>query len=181
LDDIRSLTNLFYSPAHIRGGSLAILAQRIYREFRLRTNGFELVIEGLILEMLGETARQNNIRNPAAPPRWLKEAQELIHGHFTEKLSLYGIADVIQIHPSHLARTFRKHYQSSIGEYVRRLRIEYAAQEMLKSDLSLAEIALAAGFSDQSHFNHELWVNNLIRNESAEHRTNNIRTRNCQH
>ena len=154
-DDIRSLTNLFGSPAHIRGGTLSVSAKRIYQEFRQRTNGFELVIEGLILEMLGETSRQNNFRNLAAPPRWLKEAQELIHQHFAEKLSLYGVADTIQVNPSHLARTFRKYYHCSIGEYVRRLRIEYVAREMLESELSFAEIALAAGFSDQSHFNHE--------------------------
>ncbi len=105
--------------------------------------------------MLGQTARQNKLRDFSPPPRWLKEAQELIHQHFTENISLYSIANVVQIHPSHLARVFRKYFQCSIGEYVRRLRIEYAAQEILKSDLSLADIALNAGFSDQSHFTHE--------------------------
>lgn len=162
LDDIRSLTNLFDSPAHIRGGTLSVSAKRIYQEFRQRIDGFELIIEGLILEMIGETARQKNFRNLATPPRWLKEAQELIHQHFAEKLSLYGVANTIQVNPSHLARTFRKYYHCSIGEYVRRLRIEYAAREMLESDLSLAEIALASGFSDQSHFNHEFKRHMLI-------------------
>jgi AraC family transcriptional regulator len=112
--------------------------------------------------MLGETSRQNNFGNLSAPPRWLKEAQELIHQHFAERLSLYGIANTIQVNPSHLARTFRKHFHCSIGEYVRRLRIEYAVREMLESDLSLAEIALASGFSDQSHFNHEFKRHMLI-------------------
>jgi len=154
LEDIRSFTNLFDIPAHIPGGTLSIFAKRIYQELRGQTNGFELVIEGLILEMFGQTARQNSVRN-FSPPRWLKEAQELIHLHFAEKLSLHNLANDIQIHPSHLARMFRKYYHCSIGEYVRRLRIEYAAREILKSDLSLAEIALSAGFSDQSHFTRE--------------------------
>jgi len=156
LDDIRKLTALFDAPAHVQGGSLlSIIAKGIYQEFRGRSSGFELIVEGLILEMLGQTARRNNIKNFSLPPPWLKESQELIHQHFKEKLSLYRIADTIQIHPSHLARMFRKYYHCSIGEYVRRLRIEFAAREIIKSELSLAEIALAAGFSDQSHFNHE--------------------------
>lgn len=155
LDDIRAFTNLFDTPAHVKGGTLSLIMRRIYGELRGQARGFELVIEGLILEMLGQTFRQNNLRDCSTPPRWLTQAQELIHQHFAEKLSLRVIADAVHIHPSHLARTFRKYHRCSIGEYVRRLRIEYAAQEILKSASSLTDISLAAGFSDQSHFTHE--------------------------
>ena len=41
---------------------------------------------------------------------------------------------------------------STVGEYIRKLRIEYACQTMLNPDISLAEIAAIAGFADQSHF-----------------------------
>jgi AraC family transcriptional regulator len=155
LDEIRGLTDLLNVPAHVRGGPLSLLSRRIYEEFSGRISGFEMVIEGLILEMLGQSARQNNLRKFSAPPRWLKQAQDLIHQHFAEKLSLHVIADAVQIHPSHLARSFRRHHHCSIGEYVRRLRVEYAALEILQSEFSLADIALAAGFSDQSHLTHE--------------------------
>jgi len=155
LDDIRAFTNLFDTHAHVKGGTLSLIMRRIYGELRGQARGFELVIEGLIFEMLGQTFRQNNLRDCSTPPRWLRQAQELIHQHFAEKLSLRVLADAVQIHPSHLARMFRKYHRCSIGEYVRRLRIEYAAQEILKSASSLTDISLAAGFSDQSHFTHE--------------------------
>lgn len=155
LDDICAFTDLFDTPAHLKGGTVSLTMRRIYDELRGQASGFELVIEGLILEMLGQTFRQNNLGNRPTPPRWLTDARELIHQHFAEKLSLRVIADAIQIHPSHLARTFRKFHRCSIGEYVRRLRIEHAAQEIVKSTASLTEISLAAGFSDQSHFTHE--------------------------
>jgi AraC family transcriptional regulator len=154
-DDFRRRTNLFDAPTHFKNGLPSIITKRIYQEFRRRTSGFELMIEGLILEMLGQIARESDVSNFSPPPRWLKEAQELIHEHFAEKLSLHAIAGTIQIHPSHLARTFRKYYHCSIGEYLRRFRIEYAAREILKFDLPLADIALMAGFSDQSHFTYE--------------------------
>jgi len=59
------------------------------------------------------------------------------------------------VHPSYLARTFRKFYGCTVGDYVRRLRVDYAVRELKESDKSLAEIATAAGFYDQSHFTHE--------------------------
>ena len=174
LDDIRAFTNLFDTPAHIKGGALSLTMRRIYDELRGQACGFELVIEGLILEMLGQTFRQNNLRDCSTPPRWLTQAQELIHQHFAEKLSLRVIAEVVQIHPSHLARTFRKYHGCSIGEYVRRLRIEYAAQEVLKSASSLSDISLAAGFSDQSHFTHEF--KRHLRTTPAEYKKLHSRT-----
>ena len=50
------------------------------------------------------------------------------------------------------ARTFRGDYGCSPGEYLRRLLVEIACQRLAMTDVPLAEIALAAGFSDQSHF-----------------------------
>jgi len=58
----------------------------------------------------------------------------------------------VGIHPVHLAREFRRHYQCTIGEYVRRLKVEYACLQISVSEASLHQIALAAGFFDQSHF-----------------------------
>ena len=40
----------------------------------------------------------------------------------------------------------------TVGEYLRRLRIERAAEQLSRGDAPLAEIALTAGFADQSHF-----------------------------
>jgi AraC family transcriptional regulator len=62
------------------------------------------------------------------------------------------IADLVGVHPVHLASTFRQHYRCTIGEYVRHLRIEFACRMISSSEASLADIALAAGFFDQSHF-----------------------------
>jgi len=39
-----------------------------------------------------------------------------------------------------------------VGDYVRRLRVDYAAYQLSQTDDPLSEIAAAAGFADQSHF-----------------------------
>jgi AraC family transcriptional regulator len=56
------------------------------------------------------------------------------------------------VHPVHLAQTFHKTYRCTVGDYVRKLRIEYACRELATSTKPIVDIALAAGFCDQSHF-----------------------------
>jgi AraC family transcriptional regulator len=75
-----------------------------------------------------------------------------VHDRFNDPLSLEAIAAAVGVHPSHLARVFRQQHQCTVGEYVRRLRLEFACHHLTTSDTPLAEIALAAGFADQSHF-----------------------------
>jgi transcriptional regulator GlxA family with amidase domain len=41
----------------------------------------------------------------------------------------------------------------TVGEYVRRLRFEFACQQILTTRRQLCDVALDAGFADQSHFN----------------------------
>jgi AraC-like DNA-binding protein len=50
-----------------------------------------------------------------------------------------------------VSRVFRRICGETLGEYVRRRRVE-EADRALSSDLSLAEIAAETGFSDQAHF-----------------------------
>ena len=53
--------------------------------------------------------------------------------------------------PPMLALSHRR-YGCTVGEYVRRLRIEFACRELSDSEKPLAFIAQNAGFFDQSHF-----------------------------
>src|SRR5215471_14169195 len=54
--------------------------------------------------------------------------------------------------PVHLARAFRVHFGCSVGEFLRRRRVEWAANALATTEESLAAIAQCAGFCDQSHF-----------------------------
>ncbi|HET9787346.1 MAG TPA: helix-turn-helix transcriptional regulator, partial [Pyrinomonadaceae bacterium] len=64
------------------------------------------------------------------------------------------IAHLVGVHPTHLARSFKKHYRTTVGEYLRRLRLDWATRRLSETEDSITEIALAAGFYDQSHFSH---------------------------
>ena len=111
-----------------------------------------LAIEGLMLELLAVTCRQEAHPVESQAPRWLKQVRDLLSEQYAANLSLERIAGSVNIHPTHLCRAFRRHFHCTAGDFVRQLRIERARQHLAESDTPLAEIALQVGYSDQSHF-----------------------------
>ena len=132
--------------------AIAWLGNKIYQEFRRMDSASTLAIEGLIYEILAEAARSKVSTSESKTPRWLEQVREFLHANFAESIALEAVAEIADVHPVHLARVFRRKYDCTIGEYVRRLRIEYACRRISASTDSLIEIALTAGFTDQSHF-----------------------------
>jgi AraC family transcriptional regulator len=137
--------------AYFPSGTLSQLAVRLYREFCSSDKSSAVLIEGLVLELIGETCRHND-RAGTHPPRWAEQARTVIHDTFSDSLSVSTIAELVGVHPVHLARIFRRHYQCSVGEYIRRVRVEAAMRELSATNTSVATIAAHTGFSDQSHF-----------------------------
>ena len=88
-------------------------------------------------------------------PSWLLLTQELMHARFRDRVSLSAIARAVGVSPSHLAREFRAHFGTTLGEYMRRLRVEWVADQLTRTAMSLSELGIAAGFSDQSHLTRE--------------------------
>jgi AraC family transcriptional regulator len=147
---VRLYSDILERTNHLTGLLLSAHLRQLYREFRVGDRSSALTVEGLLFETLGVASRQAQGRQ-SAQPLWLQRAREMVHSQFTDNLSLADLAACVEVHPSHLAKMFRKHYGCSVGEYVRQLRLDYAAKEIADTDKSLAEIALAAGFYDQSH------------------------------
>lgn len=136
---------------HSKGGALPWLATRLYREFQRPDAVSLLAVEGLMLEALSELARWNQ-KPTATIPKWLREARDVLHDRYRESVRLDEIAASVGVHPAHLARAFRRCYGCTVGEYQRRLRIEYASKQLSETRISISSIAFAAGFADQAHF-----------------------------
>jgi len=149
---VGSYTRALEDSADFRRGPFSQLAARLYREYRRMDEASPLTIEGLLLEFVAEATRRDAPRPPRGRPRWLGRAEELIRAHYGEPLTLADIAAAVGVHPVHLSATFHRAYGCTVGEYTRRLRVEFAAGELSGSDAPIISIALAAGFYDQSHF-----------------------------
>jgi len=137
-----------------KNGMLAGIALRLYKEFRCMDSASELSIQGLVLEMIGLAARERMEKPSLSAPRCLREAREIIKEQFLGPVRLFNIAATVGVSPTYLARIFRRYYNCTLGEYVRRLRLDYASEKIAHSGDSIADIAVAAGFYDQSHFTH---------------------------
>lgn len=139
-------------PVFAGGGPASWLALRMYHAALQTDAASSLAIGGLALEVLAELGSAKHGTVEKKRPRWLEEARDLLHARFTETLTHDEIASLVGVHPVHLATVFRRIFRCTIGDYVRRLRIEHAAGQISSTGASLAEIACSAGFADQSHF-----------------------------
>jgi AraC family transcriptional regulator len=139
-------------PAESDGGPLASLVLRLHNEFRSRDSWSGLAIEGLALEMMAELARCSTKQSEEGVPAWLDEVRQKLASRIGETPPLAELAAIAGVHPVHLAREFRRHFRCTIGDFIRRVRVEFACREIAETDAPLSEVALAAGFYDQSHF-----------------------------
>ncbi len=140
---------------HMRDLVVTAVARRAAGELGAPDEVTPFAVEGLILELLALIARLRN--EPALgierrPPRWLGQARAMLHDRSGERLTVAEVAAAVGVHPVHLARVFRLHYGAPVGAYVRGLRLDWAAGRLTATDQSIAQIALLAGFYDQSHF-----------------------------
>ena len=152
VDEFAPFASLLETVRHARQPFVASDASRIAGEIENADALTPLAIDAFIFAMLATAARSTSVRRRRAPPRWVSRVRDLLHEHFREPLSLAELAVVAGVHPSHLAREFRAHHGMAIGEYVRRLRCDWAVARLLATTESISEVATGAGYSDQSHF-----------------------------
>jgi len=149
---LREHSAVLDEPASLRSENINHLGWRVCREFQNPDAFSALAIEGLILEILAEASRRKAATEQNFP-RWLRQTRDFLHANFAASLVVDDIARIAGVHPVHLARVFRQKFGCTIGEYLRRLRVEFANREIAATETPLSEIALAAGFADQSHLN----------------------------
>jgi AraC family transcriptional regulator len=140
----------------LRSGEIAspqasVLARRLVMEFRERDEAAAIAISGLVLEVLAESVRASGSTSRSTP-KWLLRARAVIEAQFLQVPSLGAIARDVGVHPVHLSREFRRYFNCTVGEYMRKLRIDHAARLLASTSTPLAEIAEVCGFADQSHF-----------------------------
>lgn len=128
------------------------LANRMYKEFNEPDEFSPVALESLSTELLIAASRLGTRKAERNPPPWLDHVKEFLSENFSEPPGLNELARAVNVHPTHLARVFRQFEHCTVGDYIRKARINYARQRMLESNDPLVEVALAAGFADQTHF-----------------------------
>ena len=137
---------LFMQRAGVRG-----LMSRIRAEMDRADEVSPIVVESLLLELLARLAREQ-VTLSGALPEWLRRARDMVESLYMTRLTLDGVAREVGVSDTVLARARRREFRTSLGERVRALRVERAAQELQGGDDALSDIAERCGLDDQSHF-----------------------------
>jgi AraC-like DNA-binding protein len=85
------------------------------------------------------------------PPSVTRRVCDYIEGHLDEKIRLDGLAALAGLSTDHFARAFHQSVGAPPHTYLLRRRLEQVEQMLRETHAPLSEIALATGFSDQSH------------------------------
>lgn len=76
----------------------------------------------------------------------------MMRDRLATQLTRDGMAEAMCLSPSHFSRLFRQHTGVTFGELLTRMRVERAAELLVRTDLSVAEIAYRCGFADGGYF-----------------------------
>jgi AraC family transcriptional regulator len=115
--------------------------------------------EALCTKIAEEIIQRYSIRRPRLDQyrgglagAQLRRVLEYIDGYLNLNLNGNAIANVAGLSKYHFGKAFRQSTGMSLHRYVLSRRMRRSQELLAKSDLPLAAVAEAAGFSNQSHF-----------------------------
>lgn len=82
----------------------------------------------------------------------LAEAIQIMQNHIDDPLSTHEVAEIAEVSLRQLERLFKKYKDSTPQRYYLFLRLQQARRLLLQTSLSVLQVAIATGFSSQSHF-----------------------------
>jgi AraC-like DNA-binding protein len=113
---------------------------------------FGILSHGAPLELDGEVPTRVRYARGGLPPRARRRVRDYIAAHLNEKITNTALAEVAGLSTCHFARVFKETEGMSPHQYVLHCRIKRAKELLAGTEMPLSEIAIVAGFSDQSHY-----------------------------
>ena len=85
------------------------------------------------------------------PPRVVRRLREHIDSNIDRRISVEALAKLANLSVCYFVRAFKQSVGVTPHDYLIRRRVKRTMELLSGTDMSLSEIALAAGFADQSH------------------------------
>ena len=150
----RRIRRLVGRASLVQDGAVRTLAGQLQWELHHRDQATDLAVEGLVLALLAQLVRATSfdrVRHDVHGGSRLERVREFIDAHFARALPLAEIAAVAGLHPSSLARAFKRRFELTPWQYQRRRQIEWVKTELEHGDKPISALAHEAGFADHSH------------------------------
>lgn len=107
---------------------------------------------GEFLSIVYEIAKNSDVTyKPIVINETIQSVLAYINNHYTEDLSVSGLAKTFSLSPSYLSRSFTAYTGKSLYNYIQYRRI-MLAKEMICANKPFMEVALECGFNDYSCF-----------------------------
>lgn len=137
----------------IKDPDLALRMCRLHAALEIETS--RLTRQELFLMTFAELARRHADRKLPAPRRGLereavRKVREYLEANTQRNVALDDLAQLSGLSAYHLVRVFRREVGLSPHAYFEQVRI-HRARRLLKEGTVISNVALALGFTDQSH------------------------------
>jgi AraC family transcriptional regulator len=80
-----------------------------------------------------------------------RKVRDYIDNQIAGPVLVSELCALVRLSEAHFSRSFKRTFGESPHAFVIRRRLEFAADYMLQSDVSLSDISLRCGFADQAH------------------------------
>jgi len=143
----------------IDDGQLASLLRHMAAETRAGCPGGRMYGEYLSLALISYLCQRYSLCGCDGRPgkavlsaAQLRQVEELVQGDIAGDLSLSALAEAVHLSAYHFTRLFKNTLGVPPHQYVTQKRVERARLLLDSTAISIANVALAVGFSNQSHF-----------------------------
>lgn len=82
----------------------------------------------------------------------VERATYFINQNLSEPLSIKRLSSAVGYSASEIYKSFHKYHHCTVGEYITKNRVEYSANLLIETDLSMEEISRKCGFSNAPYF-----------------------------
>jgi len=131
-----------YAQSAIRNGAYDYLLKPIDQE------KLQIVLERILGDGAGILENEQELVAPSTIRKIMDEIKE----HYTENITLTGLAEKYAISVSYLSELLKEHLQLSFSEYISSKRIQKAKELLADESLSIEQIAEQTGYNDYFYF-----------------------------
>lgn len=135
------------------------IISNIVREYTQRQEAYNLVIQGLLLELIAMLLRKGLTDEVAGKRkqdlqvyRLIEPSLRCIRDHFREPITVEQLSQLCNVSKSYFCRSFRAATGKSAMAYLSNYRLKIAHALLHGSDHTVAQIAEACGFESVSYF-----------------------------
>ncbi len=139
----------FEGSINLQSPIIKNLMNHIFIETKINDQYSNLSIESHLIEIFNSIKESKE--KTTTKPTWVNHLKEL----FIEEqidYSLKSLSSKLGIHPVHLSREFNRYFGTSLGNYIRLIKLNKAFHLLASNKFSMTDICYQCGFYDQSHF-----------------------------